>query len=120
MVSITTREQKLWAVQAEVNNFLITCHRSIYFERLELSWGFYKDNTQQWKYTRIVRYIIAPMESTVDRLLIKTWLFLDNIKCINLTLKLKENYVVSQNISFNFLFDLWLKKSIFATDFPNI
>ena len=71
MASMTTREQKLWAVQAEVNNFLITCHRSIYFERLEFSRGFYKENIQQWKYNKIVSYIMDPVKSTVNSLLWK-------------------------------------------------
>ena len=47
MTAMTISEQKLWVVQAEMNDFLITCHWSIYFERLEFSWGFYKDHIQR-------------------------------------------------------------------------
>ena len=82
MASMTIREQKLWAVQAEVNNFMITRYWSIYFERLEFSWGFYKDKIQQWKYNRIIPHVIEPVESTVDSLLMKTWLSINNISVL--------------------------------------
>ena len=47
MAAMTISEQKLWTVQAEMNDFLITCHWPIYFEWLEFSWGFYKDQIQR-------------------------------------------------------------------------